>query len=68
LQGKEVGEAFSNVHDLDFFHSMMFDVIKEDDESKKSPLLKVTAMPGKQIPEGVLGTLNDLIQAVSLRN
>jgi hypothetical protein len=68
LQGKEEGEAFSNVHDLDFFHSMMVDVIKEDDESKKSPSLKVTAMPGKHVPDGVLGTLNDFIQAVSLRN
>jgi hypothetical protein len=68
LQGKEEGEAFSNVHDLDFFHSMMVDVIKEDDESKKGPSLKVTAMPGKHVPDGVLGTLNDLIQAVSLRD
>ena len=26
--------------------------------------LKVTAMPGKHVPQGVLGTLNDLVGAV----
>lgn len=33
--------------------------------SKKNAAVKVTGMPGKHVPPGVLGTLNDLVEAVS---
>lgn len=32
------------------------------------PAMKVTAMPGKHVPPGVLGTMNDLVGAVSARS
>lgn len=64
LTGKDEGENFSNVYDLDFFDTMMVDVKKEGGQSGKSPAIKVTGMPGKHVPSGVLGTLNDLVKAV----
>lgn len=64
LQGKGEGEDFSDVYDLDFYHCMMVDVKKEGGQSEKSPAIKVTGMPGKHVPSGVLGTLNDLVKAV----
>lgn len=67
LQGKGEGEDFTNVYDLDFYHSMMVD-IRKDSESGKSPVIKVTGMPGKHVPSGIIGTLNDLLNAVSPDN
>lgn len=37
----------------------------EGGEEKGKPAIKVTGMPGKHVPPGVLGTLNDLVNAVS---
>lgn len=34
--------------------------------SKGIPAMKVTGMPGKHIPDGIIGTLNDMVGAVSL--
>ena len=34
-------------------------------DSVKQPAIKVTGMPGKHVAPGVIGTLNDLINAVS---
>ena len=34
-------------------------------ESEKKAAIKVTGMPGKHVPPGVVGTLNDLVNAVS---
>ena len=31
---------------------------------KGKPAIKVTGMPGKHVPPGVLGTLNDIVNAV----
>lgn len=67
LQGKGEGEDFTNVYDLDFYHSMMVD-IRKDSESGKSPVIKVTGMPGKHVPSGIIGTLNDLLNAVPPTN
>lgn len=65
-------EAFTSVYALDAFDSMMVDIrpsfhgeSSEHQESKKIPGMKVTAMPGKHLPDGILGHLNDLIKAVS---
>ena len=62
LGSKEDAEAFTAVHALDFFQSMLIDV-KSDGPSK--PAIKITGMPGKHVPPGVLGTMNDFLQAVS---
>lgn len=56
--------------DLDFFEDMLVDVegsggLGDDGKGGKRPAIKVTGMPGKHVPPGVLGTLNDLISAVS---
>lgn len=32
---------------------------------EKKPAIKVTGMPGKHVPPGVLSSLNDLVNAVS---
>jgi hypothetical protein len=64
LSEKEDGECFSAVYDLDFFDCMMVDVKKTDGDFSKPPVIKVTGMPGKHVPDGVLGTLNDLVKAV----
>jgi hypothetical protein len=65
-------EAFTSVYALDAFNSMMVDVrpsfheeLSESHEIKKVPGIKVTAMPGKHVPDGILGHLNDLVKAVS---
>ena len=62
LTGKGDHESFTSVHDLDFFDDIMVD-IKSGKEKK--PAIKVTGMPGKHVPQGVLSTMNDLISAVS---
>lgn len=65
----EDGEAFTAVHDLDFFEDMLVDVEGGDGKgAKKQPAIKVTGMPGKHVPPGVLGTLNDLMNAVPPTN
>ena len=49
------------MHDLDFFDDIMAD-IKSGGEKK--PAIKVTGMPGKHVPPGILSTMNDLLSAV----
>jgi hypothetical protein len=74
LSEKGEGEAFTNVYDLDTFQSMIVDIAPgsngidhgDSPRSWKSPAMKVTAMPGKHVPPGILGTLNDLLGAVSI--
>ncbi|KAL8710606.1 MAG: hypothetical protein Q9220_004830 [cf. Caloplaca sp. 1 TL-2023] len=61
------GEAFTEVHDLDFWESMQVDVDSAGKEEKRSAI-KVTGMPGKHVPLGVLGTMNDLVNAVPPTN
>ncbi len=34
--------------------------------NEKRAAVKVTGMPGKHVPPGVLGTLNEIVEAVSL--
>lgn len=61
-ESKSAEEAFTAVHDLDFFQDMIIDI---KSEGSKKPAIKVTGMPGKHVPPGVVGTLNDLANAVS---
>jgi len=63
---KSPEEAFTAVHDLDFFQDMFVDIQSSEGGEGKRPALKVTGMPGKHVPPGVLGTLNDLINAVGV--
>lgn len=53
------------MYDLDFFDSMMVDIVPASQTPEKRPSIKVTGMPGKHVPPGVLGTANDILGAVS---
>ncbi|KAI9724489.1 MAG: hypothetical protein M1812_000557 [Candelaria pacifica] len=68
LAGKGAGESFNDVYDLDFFDSMMVDIAPSSQMSEKKPSIKVTGMPGKHVPPGVLGTANDILGAVPPTN
>jgi len=63
-------EAFTSVYELDAFDSMMVDVKlgSSGTGSSKAPAMKVTGMPGKHVPSGILNTLNELAQAVPPTN
>jgi hypothetical protein len=73
LAEKGDGEAFTSVYDLDTYQSMIVDIAPgsngidhgDSQRSFNTPAMKVTAMPGKHVPPGILGTLNDLLGAVS---
>ncbi|KAL9598061.1 MAG: hypothetical protein Q9219_004755 [cf. Caloplaca sp. 3 TL-2023] len=71
---KSTQEAFTAVHELGFFEDILVDVddgaeeVKKGKEGRGRPALKVTGMPGKHVPPGVVGTLNDLIAAVPPTN
>ena len=66
----EEKEAFTAVYDLDTFTSMVAYLRPTAGESfmasQRTRALKVTAMPGKHVPPGVLGTLNDIVGAVCI--
>ncbi|KAG9544513.1 Metallo-hydrolase/oxidoreductase, partial [Aureobasidium melanogenum] len=58
LTSKGEEESFSRVYDLDFFQSMYVDIRKSgtthEATNKKVPAVKVTGMPGKHVPQGML--------------
>lgn len=56
---KAHGEAFEKITALDFWESAVLDVA-----GKEGVSLRVTGMPGKHVPSGVIGTANDLLGAV----
>jgi len=61
LESKTPEEAFTAVHELDSFQSMLIDVIGSFSDK---PAIKVTAMPGKHVPPGPLSVANDILGAV----
>lgn len=63
LTGKGEEESFNQVFDLDFFEFMMVN-IGSSSSSGKIPRIKVAGMPGKHVPDGVIGAANDLLKAV----
>jgi hypothetical protein len=65
LTGKGAQESFNQVYDLDFFESMMVNLLSSG-TSGRVQRMKVTGMPGKHVPTGVIGAANDLVQAVGL--
>jgi L-ascorbate metabolism protein UlaG (beta-lactamase superfamily) len=72
LTSKGDDESFSRVYDLDFFQSMFVDIRKSGTmqgvEGNKIPAVKVTGMPGKHVPQGLLSKANDLLGAVPPTN
>ncbi|OAL06629.1 Metallo-hydrolase/oxidoreductase [Phaeosphaeriaceae sp. SRC1lsM3a] len=68
LEGKSVVEgAFTNVHALDFWESLVLEV-EEGDGKKKRAAVKITGMPGKHVPPGPLNVANDILGAVPPTN
>ena len=65
LSSKGEGEAFEEVHALDFFESIIVDILPPSEEPAG---MKVTGMPGKHVPDGILGAANDLLKAVPPTN
>ncbi|OTA88143.1 hypothetical protein M434DRAFT_80529 [Hypoxylon sp. CO27-5] len=65
-------EPFKNVHDLDFFESMMLHIDRKDPAQAggdgKVPAIKVTGMPGQHVPPGPLAKVNDILKAVPPTN
>ncbi|KAK4897567.1 hypothetical protein LTR27_004711 [Elasticomyces elasticus] len=62
-------DKFTDVYDLDFFQNMLLDIKTSSAGSEsKVPAIKVTGMPGKHVPDGVLGLANDLLKAVPPTN
>ncbi|KAK3070678.1 hypothetical protein LTR53_010021, partial [Teratosphaeriaceae sp. CCFEE 6253] len=59
-------DKFTEVFDVDFFQNMMLD-IKTGGEGRV-PAIKVTGMPGKHVPDGMLSMANDLLKAVPPTN
>ncbi|KAL3419470.1 hypothetical protein PVAG01_09692 [Phlyctema vagabunda] len=64
LTSKGKNESFTSVVALDTFQSILMDVKNNASQAA----IRVTAMPGKHVPPGVLGTLNDLVSAVPPTN
>lgn len=65
LTTKDDGDSFTAVYDLDFFDEIVVDIDSVMSSGKGKPAIKVVGMPGKHVPPGVLGTLNDLLNAVN---
>lgn len=72
LTSKGNEESFNRVFDLDFFQSMFVDIRKsgynQEATAGKIPAVKVTGMPGKHVPQGMMSKVNDLLDAVPPTN
>lgn len=71
-ENKSAEEKFTDVYDLDFFESCLVSIPPENSSaasnSNNIPAIKVTGMPGKHVPDGVLSVANDLLAAVPPTN
>lgn len=68
---KKEGERFTEVTALEFWESAVVDAPRTatgKGKGKGKPGVKVTGMPGKHVPDGVLGTLNEWVGAVPPTN
>lgn len=70
LTGKKgEGEAFTAVHAVEFWEDLFVDFqTSTETDGKARPRIKVTGMPGKHVPDGVLGTANEFLKAVPPTN
>lgn len=70
MDKNEEGEKFTQVTALEFWESAIAEkeASSEKWQREGEPSVKVTGMPGKHVPDGVLGTLNDLLGAVPPTN
>ncbi|KAK5132542.1 hypothetical protein LTR08_008859 [Meristemomyces frigidus] len=67
---KAGSDKFTDVYDLAFFETMLLN-IKPSSPSPAAgtaPAIKVTGMPGKHVPDGMLSIANDLLGAVPPTN
>jgi hypothetical protein len=64
LTGKGENEAFTAVHALDFFESLVVNIAG----SPHGAAIQLTGMPGKHVPDGLIGTANDFLGAVPPTN
>jgi len=64
VDNKAEGEKFTEVTDLDFWESALVGVEGGAAWGGKIPAIKVTGMPGKHVPDGILNHLNYLLSAV----
>ncbi|KAM5476040.1 hypothetical protein MauCBS54593_000723 [Microsporum audouinii] len=58
-------DSFTQVEALDTYQSMLVEIKSKESANTKEPAIKITAMPGKHIPPGLLSTANDILHAVS---
>lgn len=65
LRAKE--DPFRDVLPLGFFDHVELEV-EEKEEAAAEPVIKITGMPGKHVPPGHLGAVNDLLGAVPPTN
>jgi hypothetical protein len=57
-------DSFTNVYDLEPFQQSTVDITGST--STKQRRVRVTAMPGKHVPTGIIDKLNNLVSAVYL--
>ncbi|OQO07462.1 hypothetical protein B0A48_07159 [Cryoendolithus antarcticus] len=64
---KEEGEQFTQVYDLDHWETGLI-TLPSAGADKPTPTIRVTGMPGKHVPPGLLSQANDLLGAVPPTN
>ena len=70
VEGKPEGVRFERVWGMDVWDEIVMPIVveEEDESEKRQPAIKVTAMPGKHVPSGLLGMMNELLGAVPPTN
>lgn len=64
-KGGDDGDGFRKVYGLGVWEGLVLPVVNSSgDVDGKGAAVKVTAMPGKHVPPGVMGTVNELLGAV----
>jgi L-ascorbate metabolism protein UlaG (beta-lactamase superfamily) len=76
--GKDEADRFRAVHALDVWEGLLMPVVVPGSAPgvegggkgvmKKAPAVKVTAMPGKHVPPGPIGAVNEMLGAVPPTN
>nr|OQO24538.1 hypothetical protein B0A51_06787 [Rachicladosporium sp. CCFEE 5018] len=67
VEKKEATEQFTQVYDLDHWETSLI-TLPSADADKSTPTIRVTGMPGKHVPPGLLSQANDLLGAVPPTN